>query len=176
LRGRSHFSWLPSLPHSLYRCATTAVRRRHSKESALARCIPSFLVRFLTGLLLDKFAGTVPVPATLVRLSDVIDRLSLGTIDVLKVDVEGAELAALAGIEDRHWPRVQQASGAAVAGVLGGGERGGPGPAARRDWRVPSADVAPPGTHGVTLRLPDLFTRSSCHCRAAASLAGGAGG
>jgi FkbM family methyltransferase len=65
-------------------------------------------VRFLAALLLDKFAATVPVPATLVCLSDVVDALRLGTIDVLKVVVEGAEEAVLAGIEERHWRRVQQ--------------------------------------------------------------------
>jgi len=40
-------------------------------------------------------------------LSSVIDAHALETIDLLKVDVEGAELDVLRGIDARHWPRIK---------------------------------------------------------------------
>lgn len=43
---------------------------------------------------------TLPPPAA--------DKLGLGTIDLLKVDVEGSEEAVLRGITEAHWPRIQQ--------------------------------------------------------------------
>lgn len=42
-------------------------------------------------------------------LSSVIDEHSIERIDLLKIDVERAELDVLLGIEDRHWPIVRQA-------------------------------------------------------------------
>jgi FkbM family methyltransferase len=42
-------------------------------------------------------------------LSAVIDEYAIETIDLLKIDVERAELDVLAGIHDRHWPRIRQA-------------------------------------------------------------------
>ena len=36
-----------------------------------------------------------------------IDAHGLETIDLLKVDVEGAELDCLRGIDARHWPRLK---------------------------------------------------------------------
>ncbi|EHK80187.1 FkbM family methyltransferase [Saccharomonospora azurea] len=50
------------------------------------------------------------VSATVERLSDVLARRpDIDTIDLLKVDVEGAELDVLAGIDDSDWPRIRQA-------------------------------------------------------------------
>lgn len=49
------------------------------------------------------------VKCRLVRLSDVIDRERVTRIDLLKIDVEGAEFDCIAGIEPRHWPLVRQA-------------------------------------------------------------------
>ncbi|MCR6484997.1 FkbM family methyltransferase [Amycolatopsis sp. OK19-0408] len=42
-------------------------------------------------------------------LSPVLDEQGIDRIDLLKIDVEGAELAVLRGVEDRHWPLVRQA-------------------------------------------------------------------
>jgi FkbM family methyltransferase len=42
------------------------------------------------------------------RLSDVVDEHNVPVIDVLKIDVQRAELDVLAGIDERHWPLVQQ--------------------------------------------------------------------
>ncbi|GAA1976472.1 FkbM family methyltransferase [Kitasatospora viridis] len=42
------------------------------------------------------------------RLSQVIDEEGVERIDLLKIDVQRAELDVLAGLEARHWPLVQQ--------------------------------------------------------------------
>ncbi|EOD61169.1 methyltransferase [Amycolatopsis vancoresmycina DSM 44592] len=42
-------------------------------------------------------------------LSAVLDEQGIDRVDLLKVDVEGAELDVLRGLEDRHWPLVRQA-------------------------------------------------------------------
>jgi hypothetical protein len=42
-------------------------------------------------------------------LSAVLDEQGIESVDLLKVDVEGAELDVLRGLEDRHWPLVRQA-------------------------------------------------------------------
>lgn len=41
-------------------------------------------------------------------VSDLIRRHGLERVDLLKIDVEGAELDVLHGIEQEHWPRIQQ--------------------------------------------------------------------
>ncbi|MGI5531261.1 amino acid adenylation domain-containing protein [Streptomyces syringium] len=42
------------------------------------------------------------------KLSDVIDEEGIGNIDLLKIDVQRAELDVLRGIDARHWPSIQQ--------------------------------------------------------------------
>ena len=42
------------------------------------------------------------------RLSDVIDEQGIERIDLLKVDVQRAEADVLRGLDDRHWPLVEQ--------------------------------------------------------------------
>jgi FkbM family methyltransferase len=44
------------------------------------------------------------------RLSDVVDEVGVGTIDLLKIDVQRAEYDVLQGIDARHWPLVKQIS------------------------------------------------------------------
>jgi FkbM family methyltransferase len=41
-------------------------------------------------------------------ISQVIDQFRLDRIALLKLDIEGSELAALRGIDEAHWPYVQQ--------------------------------------------------------------------
>jgi amino acid adenylation domain-containing protein/FkbM family methyltransferase len=73
-------------------------------------------------LLADRFRSTEQ-QCRLRRLSDVIDELGVPTIDLLKIDVQRAELDVLRGLDDRHWPLVMQiamevhdASGTATEG------------------------------------------------------------
>jgi FkbM family methyltransferase len=44
------------------------------------------------------------------RMSDVIDEVGAGVIDLLKIDVQRAEYDVLQGIDERHWPLIQQIS------------------------------------------------------------------
>jgi len=50
----------------------------------------------------------VTVPCQVCTVSDLIRQHELDRIDVLKIDVEGAELDVLDGIEAGHWPRIRQ--------------------------------------------------------------------
>ena len=95
----------------LTRIAEDLPRALDSSPSWLVRaCFPRWLARLAAGLLLRRKLGvTERVPVRLVTLSSVIDKLGLGPeIDFLKVDVEGAEVAVLEGITEKHWARVQQ--------------------------------------------------------------------
>ncbi|RAO07923.1 non-ribosomal peptide synthetase [Micromonospora noduli] len=58
-------------------------------------------------VLADRFDG-VEHQCRLRRLSDVIDEQGVERIDLLKIDVQRAELDVLRGLDDRHWPLVQQ--------------------------------------------------------------------
>lgn len=54
------------------------------------------------------FGGSYEVDVELQRLSFFLEnRPSTNNIDLLKIDVEGAELDVLRGIDDAHWPLVQ---------------------------------------------------------------------
>ncbi|MBN8867468.1 MAG: FkbM family methyltransferase [Solirubrobacterales bacterium] len=57
---------------------------------------------------LDESFEPVSVECELRPLSAVIDERGIAAIDLLKIDVERAELDVLAGIEERHWPLVRQ--------------------------------------------------------------------
>ena len=57
------------------------------------------------GLVLDN---PVTLQCEVRTLSDTIRQQGLEHIDLLKIDVEGAELEVLQGIEEQHWPLIQQ--------------------------------------------------------------------
>lgn len=52
-------------------------------------------------------AEVVETPCTVTTVSDVIREHAIGRIDFLKVDVEGAELDVLRGIDAADWPKIQ---------------------------------------------------------------------
>lgn len=64
-------------------------------------------VRTLFWPLMQIATQVRPVKCKIRPLSQHIDRLDLNRIDLLKVDVEGAEMSVLRGVSDKHWPRVQ---------------------------------------------------------------------
>lgn len=68
-----------------------------------ARLVPRFLSGFVARHLRG---GAQEVDAELRTLSDIIDEHEIERVDLLKVDCEGAELPALLGLRDEHWPRV----------------------------------------------------------------------
>ena len=41
-------------------------------------------------------------------MSDLIERWDLERIDLLKLDVQGAEADILSGVRDEHWPMIRQ--------------------------------------------------------------------
>lgn len=70
-----------------------------------ARLVPSFLSSFLAKRLRS---GAQQVSCPLRRLSDILEEENIQKVDLLKIDCEGAELKVLQGIEDAHWPRIEQ--------------------------------------------------------------------
>ena len=85
----------------------------HAVEGALenapnhmwyARWIPTRISKWVARWLRS---GAKSVICELVTISSIIERYDIETIDLLKVDCEGAELEALKGIQKDHWPRIQ---------------------------------------------------------------------
>lgn len=70
-----------------------------------ARLVPGFLAPLIAWWLRR---GAVQVQAPLLPLSTIIEEQGLDRVDLLKVDCEGAELDALRGVSEAHWPRVRQ--------------------------------------------------------------------
>jgi amino acid adenylation domain-containing protein/FkbM family methyltransferase len=58
--------------------------------------------------LLEGRFGAIERTARLRRLSDVLDELHIGRIDLLKIDVQRAEEDVLRGLDERHWPLIAQ--------------------------------------------------------------------
>lgn len=71
-----------------------------------AKLFPSFLAGLMAKWMV---ASPETVVCQLRPLSDVIVEHDVKRIDLLKIDCEGAEEAALLGIREDHWPMVQQA-------------------------------------------------------------------
>jgi FkbM family methyltransferase len=70
--------------------------------------VPAALSRAAVRPVIAWMGRTKAVAATLVPLSSVIEERRLDRIDVLKVDVEGAEVAVLQGITPAQWDVVRQ--------------------------------------------------------------------
>jgi FkbM family methyltransferase len=88
---------------------------KHSKLLSVL-CILLFpFRRALQRAALRHFFRDIQVSVQLKRLSDVIDEEQIASIDLLKIDVEDAELEVLRSIRADHWPRIRQ-----VAVELGG--------------------------------------------------------
>ena len=70
-----------------------------------AKLVPDFLSHFIAKHLRKNSSL---VTCTLRTISSVIEEYDLDRVDVIKIDCEGAELAALQGIEKRHWPLIHK--------------------------------------------------------------------
>jgi len=67
------------------------------------------LPRWLIRLIFKPLArDAVTQPCKVRTLSDIRGQLDLARIDLLKIDVEGAEMDALRGIAEPDWPRIRQ--------------------------------------------------------------------
>jgi FkbM family methyltransferase len=65
--------------------------------------------RRLSGALVGQFLlRSRPVAATVWTVSSAMRRLNVATLDWLKIDVEGAELDVLRGVERADWPRIRR--------------------------------------------------------------------
>lgn len=58
--------------------------------------------------LLEVRLEAVPFTATLRTVSSVIREHGITTIDLMKIDVQKAELGVIGGIDDEHWPIIRQ--------------------------------------------------------------------
>lgn len=112
----------------------------------------------------DRLAARSHTVRTL-GISDVIDDMALPRVDVLKINIEGAELTAVRSIRPEHWPLIGQvameverwaSTGEPIVAIL---RQAGFKVEAELDWSVgPEADVAyvyavrevPPGPSTVT--------------------------
>lgn len=64
--------------------------------------------RGTSGMSLAKFDGAVEIHCPVRTLSEVLRTEGIAEVDVLKVDVEGDELAVLRGIGDADWTKIKQ--------------------------------------------------------------------
>ncbi|HEX3780784.1 MAG TPA: FkbM family methyltransferase [Pseudonocardiaceae bacterium] len=72
------------------------------------RRLPAPLLRILVGRKMRVIRELETHRVRVRPLSAVLDEQRIDRVDLLKIDVEGAELDVLAGIEERHWPLIRQ--------------------------------------------------------------------
>jgi FkbM family methyltransferase len=84
----------------------------HLAEAPVAlrclRCVPRLLRGPLVHWVLRRALVPVTARCEMRTLSEVISEYGVGRIDLLKVDVEKAELDVLNGIDGKDWPKIQQ--------------------------------------------------------------------
>jgi FkbM family methyltransferase len=74
----------------------------------LSKVMPAWVARKLVARFIAAASKRETVRCTLRRLGDVIREQGHTHIDLLKVDVEGAEVSILTSIDDDQWPGIQQ--------------------------------------------------------------------
>ncbi|AKK28050.1 FkbM family methyltransferase [Mycobacterium sp. EPa45] len=88
--------------------ARQRVDRFVADVAGMIRVIPARLGRVAVRPIVAWMGRIKTVTVALVPLSSVIEQHRLDRIDVLKVDVEGAEVAVLQGISAEHWDLIRQ--------------------------------------------------------------------
>jgi FkbM family methyltransferase len=71
--------------------------------------MPRWLVDFWAERLRRRYQASAVVQCPVLRVSDVIRQEGVTRIDLLKLDVEGAEFDCVAGIDADHWPMIRRA-------------------------------------------------------------------
>ncbi|PIR16833.1 MAG: hypothetical protein COV46_06705 [Deltaproteobacteria bacterium CG11_big_fil_rev_8_21_14_0_20_49_13] len=89
---RAAFEFFTELPGNSRRCSYSSENKRR---------------RGGFGPFLDR---SVKVKCDMTTVSNVIKEHSIAKIDLLKIDVEGAEMEVLRGIDNGHWPLIRQIS------------------------------------------------------------------
>jgi len=80
----------------------------HRRSFGLTRLLPSRWITAWAERVRQDYQRSHRVTCRLVRLSDIVRAAGLERIDLLKVDVEGAEFDCLEGIDEEHWPLIQR--------------------------------------------------------------------
>ncbi|WP_331732563.1 FkbM family methyltransferase (plasmid) [Streptomyces sp. NBC_00015] len=111
--GDAEITWYPrssgmSSLHASHTDEQDTLRAIISNQLAHGAITNGEELRGLTDDLVDSKLVGQRLPCSLVRLSDVLSTEASSTVDLLKVDVQKAELEVLAGIDDEHWPRIKQ--------------------------------------------------------------------
>jgi L-glutamate---[L-glutamyl-carrier protein] ligase len=98
----------------------------------------AIVLRSLTEMALDASVGTVPddidyladrslewelEDISVVLLNDLIDECGWERVDLLKLDIQGAELEVLDGLQDAHWAKIGQLAGEIHDCVVGSASR-----------------------------------------------------
>ncbi len=126
--GSARFTFFPRLPADSCMCPDDSERARAQHRDYILRVLegktnipvgrparlllavmPSPLRRRVAEWVRRFYMTGRPVYCPVRNLSEVIDEHGVGQIDLLKMDVEGAEFAILAGLRREHWPRLRQA-------------------------------------------------------------------
>lgn len=74
----------------------------------IGRYLPSVIQGWLSRRILKWHRKSVPIKCDVVRWSDYANKYGVKSVDLFKIDVEGAELDVLQGIDDNHWPGIKQ--------------------------------------------------------------------
>lgn len=84
----------------------------HIKLGSMSRFLlaltPRSLKRWIAERIRRRYMTAQQVDCRMDTLSNVIDRHQVKRIDLLKMDIEGGEFDALAGLRDEHWSIVKQ--------------------------------------------------------------------
>ena len=78
----------------------------HSPYYHLAK-VP-IIKNIIQRIYLSRYLSTKKMLCKLVNLSTIVDKHDINIIDLLKIDVEGAEFDVVKGIRDDHWNRIKQ--------------------------------------------------------------------
>jgi FkbM family methyltransferase len=72
------------------------------------RWVPGFIRPFVVRTIMDKLMEAQEVTCSMRSLSSMLRQEKISRVDLLKIDVEKAEVEVLSGLEDGHWPAIQQ--------------------------------------------------------------------
>lgn len=105
--GRVTFTLYPALPGN----ATSKPEEKRAELLSLRERMLASTISILRPMVEERFEALLEneeVECEVRPLSEVVDELGIERIDLLKVDVEGAELEVLDGIDDGTWERIHQ--------------------------------------------------------------------